>query len=145
MGVKACSEELHFDNSSDVLTQVANLVSVGVPTMTRATNDGTNQNSGCIEQLSPALLQLGPIPFTVEYVPGDADDLLLTEMMTSGSTRNYEIRIDDGTGTGGQMAVTGEGFLVEYAPGGGEAAPGGERRSTGSFQSTNVFTVAAVP
>lgn len=144
MGIKACSEELHFTNSSSTLTQVTGLVSVGLPTLTRATNDSTNQASGCVETLSPALLQLGPFPFTVEYVPGNADDVLLTELMTSGAVRAFEIHMDAGAGDGSQKKITGSGFATSYEAGGGETGPGGERRSTGEFQITAVYSTANV-
>jgi len=145
MGIKACSEELHLTNATPTLTEVVNLVSLGEPTYTRTSNDSTNQTDGCIERLTPALLQISAFPFTYEYTPGDADDVLVRELMTSAAIRAFEIRVDDGTGTGGQMKVTGTGWLSSLDPSGGEVGPGGLRRSTAEFQVTGVTTVSAVP
>lgn len=135
---KACSEELHIENDSAVLTKLTTLFSTSLPNLSRTTNDDTTQADNCVEKLGPSILQLNTISATFKGEAGDADQLLMLQAMTSGDIRGGKIVVGN---VGNRKEFPIEVFVLNVNLG-DEAEPGGQRTWTAEFQMRELPTIA---
>lgn len=135
---KACSEELHIENASAVLTKLTTLFSTSLPNTTRATVDDTTQADNCVEKLGPGLLSLGTITATFKGEVGDADFVILEEMDAAGDIRPGKIVVGN-TGNRKEYAIS---AFITSLNRGDEAAPGENRTVVAEFQLRALPTLA---
>lgn len=63
------------------------------------------------------LIDSGEASMTLNYVPGSATDLLLTDALDTGTTRAVRFIIPDASGTGAAAwQITTSGFVKRYSP-----------------------------
>lgn len=92
--------ELWLDNSSGVLTQIAELTAVSPPNPTTAEVEVTHFGSpDRRREYIAGLIEDGEGSFSINYSPGSATAALITEAQDSGTVRSYKIVLPDGTGT----------------------------------------------
>lgn len=92
--------ELWIANSTDVLTQIAELTAVSPPNPTTAEVEATHFSSpNRRREYIAGLIEDGEGSFTINYVPGGPTAALIKEAQDSGDTRDYKIVLPDGAGT----------------------------------------------
>jgi len=90
-GILGGGNEVHLTSSADALTKLNGIMSVNLPNPTVADRDITDQDSGAVEESAPGLLSPGTFSFVIKYVPGSAEDLLITEHLVSREKRLFKI------------------------------------------------------
>jgi len=115
MAVAAFGAELWVDNSGGTLTQIGELLSITLPSLTRATLDTTNHatTNGIQTFIGSGIADPGELSATIHYVPGSASDDLLLEAVASGTVRSFK---GVANASSGQEGVAGEGIVTGYAP-----------------------------
>lgn len=90
--------ELKMDNSSGVLTEVMEIIELGVPNdqvdEVEATHFKSPQKR---REYIPGLIDGGELAISINYIAGSPTDLLLTEAKNSGTVRDIEIIIPNAT------------------------------------------------
>lgn len=92
-GILGGNNEVHLTNGADpgVLTKLLGVVSVNLPNPTVGDRDTTDQDSGAVMHSAPGIIEPGTFSFVIKYVPGSAEDLLITEHLTSRAKRPFKI------------------------------------------------------
>jgi predicted secreted protein len=101
--------EFWFQNSSDVLTQIGEILGVPMPNVQTDEVEATHMASGSFREFIAGLKDPGEATFDINYVPGGAADVLLREAQTSGETRAYKIVLP--VADGSTWEIEGEGFI----------------------------------
>lgn len=131
--------EFHFDNSSDVLTELVEVVSFTLPNGETEQLDATHLKSpNRRREKIPGMIDDGSLTVVINYVPGSATDLLLAEAHTAGDTRDYMAVIPRETA---DWEVTGEAFVSGYDR--GEVVADGVMRATVTFTLSGSSSEAA--
>lgn len=94
--------EMWLDDNSGtpVLTQLGEILSVGMPNAQTAEVEATHMGSpNRRREYISGLIEDGEGSFEMNYVPGSATDVLIRGAQASGLTKGYKIVIPDGTGT----------------------------------------------
>lgn len=106
--------ELWIDNSTGVLTQVAELIEVAPPTPETAEVEATHYGSpNRRREYISGLIEDGEGTFRINYKPSSATATLLREAQDSGTVRSYKIVIPDGSGT---WEISGDLIVRRFAP-----------------------------
>lgn len=115
MAVAAFGAELWVDNSGGTLTQIAEVLSVTPPSLTRATLDTTHHAtaSGIQTFIGSGIADPGEISATIHYVAGSASDDLLLEAVGAGTARSFKVVVNAASG---QEAISGDVIVTGYAP-----------------------------
>lgn len=90
-GILGGRNEVHLTNAAGNLTKLDGIVSVNLPSPTVADRDTTDQDSGGVEESAPGLISPGNLSFVIKYVPGSAEDLLITEHLVGRQKRPFKI------------------------------------------------------
>lgn len=139
-GTIACDEELHFEDASDVLTELGSVVSISPPEFSVSETDVTSQGDNCVAKMAPGLIDPGSITATIRHAPGNATDLLLDEAIASKAVRNGKFVYGD---VGARYDLNFNGFITAYSKG-GEVAPGERRTSSVTIRLRALPTLSAV-
>lgn len=127
---------LGTDATEGTLTQLAEVVSATFPTDETDEVDATHLLSpGRRKEFLSGLIDGGDCTVTLNYVPGSATDVLLTDAKTTGDTRSVRFEIPDNSGTGAiDWNITTSCFVKKYAP--DTMAPGDKITATAMFRIT---------
>jgi predicted secreted protein len=107
--------ELWIANSSDVLTEIAEVMSVTVPNAETAEIEATHFKSpNRRREYIAGMIDDGEGTFEINYKPSSATSVLLQEAQNSGEVRGYKIVLPDGTGT---WEVTGDLIVRKFERG----------------------------
>lgn len=109
---------LSTDNTEANLAQLAEVRSVGFPQDETDEHEVTHLLSpGRRKEYIQGLIDGGEFTATLNYVPGAATDLLLTNAKDLGTTRKTRIVVPDESGTGAaDWNFTFSTFVKRYAP-----------------------------
>lgn len=82
--------EFHLGNSTDILTELVEVVSFTLPNGETETVEATHLKSpGRRREYIAGMIEDGELEVTLNYVPGSATDTLILEAATSGDTRAF--------------------------------------------------------
>jgi predicted secreted protein len=99
-------------HNGTALTALAEVFAVTVPDAQADEVDVTHyQSPGRSREFIAGMIDHGELEIQMNYVPGSATDLLLTDAKTEGDVRTWEIIIPNGT-AGWKFA--GSGFIKSY-------------------------------
>jgi hypothetical protein len=109
---------LATDNTEATLTELGEVVSCTFPSDQADEVDVTHlQSPGRRKEFISGLVDGGEVTVTMNYDPGSATDLLLTDAAETGDTRKVRFEIPDTTGTGTiDWNITTSCFIKKYAP-----------------------------
>jgi hypothetical protein len=109
---------LATDNTEGTLTELAEVKDTGFPTDETDEHEVTHLASpGRRKEYIQGLIDGGEFTATLNYAPGGATDLLLTDAKETGTTRKARIVVPDETGTGSaDWNFTFSCFVKKYAP-----------------------------
>lgn len=130
--------ELHVstDNTEANLFELVEVRECGFPQDETDESEATHLKSpGRRKEFKAGLIDGGEFTASLNYVPGSATDLLLTNAKVLGTTRKIKIVVPDESGTGAadwNMIVSG--FVKRYAP--DTMTPGGVITATAVFRVT---------
>jgi hypothetical protein len=100
--------EWWFDNSSAVLTRVAEVTSVGLPNPQQSDVEATHFASpNRTREYIPGLIDNGEITFEINFDAGSASDLMISEAMTSGEVRDQMVSVPTSSGTNQEFTFPG--------------------------------------
>ena len=124
------------DNTEATLTEINEVRECGFPQDEVEEADATHLRSpGRRREFIAGLIDGGEFTATLNYVPGGAGDLLLTEAKESGTTRKIRIVIPSEAGDGtADWNITTSGFVKRYAP--DNMTPGEVITATATFRVT---------
>lgn len=106
--------QLFITNDVAALIEVTNLISVNRPNFTVDSVDTTTHDSAnATREFIAGLLDPGELNATLNYVPGDANDLLILEHIASREKRAFKITIPNETTS---VDVTGTILITTYEP-----------------------------
>lgn len=106
--------ELWIDNASGTLTEIAEVIEIGVPTPETAEVEATHFKSpNRRREYISGLIEDGEATFRINYKPSSATSVLLRQAQDSGTTRDYKIVLPDGTGT---WEISGQLIVRRFAP-----------------------------
>ena len=127
---------LATDNTEATLTQLDEVRDVGFPSDETDEVEATLLLSpGRRKEFLAGLIDGGEFTATLNYVPGGATDLLLTDAKDAGDTRKIRIVIPDNSGTGtAEWNIVTSAFVKKYAP--DRMAPGDVITATATFRVT---------
>jgi len=112
--------ELHVstDDTEANLVELIEVVECGFPSDETDEVEATHLKSpGRRKEYISGLIDGGEFTATINYVPGSATDLLLTDAKTTGDTRAIRIVIPDNSGTGAaDWNIVTHAFIKKYAP-----------------------------
>lgn len=106
------------NNTEATLTQLSEVREVGFPQDETDEHEVTHlQSPGRRKEFIQGLIDGGEFTATLNYVPGGATDVLLTDAKDTGTTRKVRIVIPDDSGTGAaDWNFTFSAFVKRYAP-----------------------------
>jgi predicted secreted protein len=110
--------EVQLSSSSAVagLVEIGEVRSFNVPSDTADEHEVTHfKSEDRRKEFISGLIDGGEVTVTMNYVPGSASDLLLTDAAESGTTRAVRFIIPDQTGTAAWQITT-AGFVSRYSP-----------------------------
>lgn len=108
--------QIGTSDSPASLVELGEVRSFGTPTDTADEHEVTHFKSpNRRKEYIQGLIDSGEIAATMNYVPGSATDLLLTEALDSGTTRSVRFIIPDQTGQP-DWQITTSGFVKRYTP-----------------------------
>jgi hypothetical protein len=109
---------LATDNTEGTLTQLAEVVTATFPSDETDEVEATHLLSpGRRKEFISGLIDGGEVTVTMNYDPGSATDILLTDAKTTGTTRKVRFEIPDTSGTGAiDWNFTTSCFIKKYAP-----------------------------
>lgn len=130
--------EFHFDNNSDVLTELVEVKSFTLPNGTTEQLDATHLKSPNRRREKIAgMIDDGDLTVVFNYVPGSATDLLIMQAYTEGDIRDYKAVVPRVTTN---WLVTGTAFVSGVDR--GEIAPDGIMTATVTFTLSGASTEA---
>lgn len=134
---------LATDNTEATLTELTEVVDVGFPTDETDEVEATHLKSpGRRKEFISGLIDGGEFTATINYVPGGATDLLLTDAKDAGDTRKIRIVIPDNSGTGAaDWNIVTSAFVKKYAP--DRMAAGEKITATATFRVTGALEQGA--
>lgn len=101
--------EFHFDNDSDVLTELVEVKSFTLPNGKADQLDATHLKSPNRRREKVAgMIDDGDLTVTLNYVPGSATDLLIMQAHTEGDTRDYKAVVPR---VSNDWEITGQAFI----------------------------------
>lgn len=98
--------EFHLDNASGTLTELGEVLSVGLPNPQVAEIEATHYKSpDRRREYIAGLIEDGEGSFEFNYVPGNDTDVLVREAISAGTARSYKIVLPAASG---EWEVSGE-------------------------------------
>jgi hypothetical protein len=129
--------EFHFDNNSGALTELVEVVSFTLPNGQTEQLDATHLKSPNRRREKIAgMIDDGDLQVVINYVPGEATDLLLAQAHTEGDIRSYMAVIPRASGVDWEIA--GDAFVSGYDR--GEIVADGIMRATVTFTLSGAAT-----
>lgn len=109
---------LSTDNTEANLALLAEVVDTTFPQDETDEVEATHLNSpGRRKEFISGLIDGGEVTINLNYIPGSATDLLLTDALEDGTTRKVRFVIPDETGAGtADWNIVTSGFVKRYAP-----------------------------
>lgn len=109
---------LSTDNTEANLTELLEVRECGFPQDETDEAEATHLRSpGKRKEFVSGLIDGGEFTATINYVPGSATDLLLTDAKATGDTRKIRIVVPDESGTGAaDWNIVTSAFVKKYAP-----------------------------
>lgn len=124
------------DNTEANLALIAEVRECGFPQDEVEESEATHLTSpGRRREFVAGLIDGGEFTATMNYIPGSASDLLLTDAKALGTTRKIRIVIPDDSGTGAaDWNMVTSAFVKRYAP--DNMTPGEVITATATFRVT---------
>jgi len=128
--------EFHFDNNSDVLTELSEVVSFTLPNGETEQLDATHLKSpNRRREFIAGMIDDGELTVVLNYVPGSVTDLLIMQAFTEGDTRDYMAVVPRATT---DWEITGTAYVSGVDR--GEIAADGVMRVTVTFRLSGAAT-----
>lgn len=105
--------EFWLDSTSDVLTQLSEIISVALPNSQQEDVEATHMAStNRRREFIAGLIDDGEGSIEMNYVPGSATDVLIRAALSDGVTRDYKVVLPVADGT--TWEVTGDCIVKGY-------------------------------
>lgn len=105
--------EFHLDDALGALTQLSEIISVGLPNSQIADVEATHMASpNRRREYIAGLIDDGEGTIEMNYVPGSASDVLIRAALSDGVTRSYKVVLPVADGT--TWEVTGDCIVKGY-------------------------------
>ena len=99
---------LSIENGSATLTQVGEVIEIGLPNPQTEDVEATHFGSPNRQrEFIPGLIDNGEAMFRINWVPGNAADTLISQAQTAGVARDIEVEIPSGVATKQKFAFKG--------------------------------------
>jgi hypothetical protein len=129
-----CTFGIHDGADPGVFDLIGEVIDITPPTLATDQIEATHFTSaGGVREFIPGLKTPGEGSLTINWIPGDASDLILQALLTSGDTRSMKLTLPNA------ITWTFDGWVKSFAP----STPIGDRMTAViTIQGTGPTTIA---